>query len=55
MKLSLFAVGDDDQNIYAFAGASIRYIRQFEHIIEQNQNILSRITAHAAYNKHRTV
>jgi len=30
MKLSLFAVGDDDQNIYAFAGASIRYIRQFE-------------------------
>ncbi len=30
MRLSLFAVGDDDQNIYAFAGASIRYIRQFE-------------------------
>lgn len=30
MKLSLFAVGDDDQNIYAFAGASIRFIRQFE-------------------------
>lgn len=30
MKLSLFAVGDDDQNIYAFAGASIRHIRQFE-------------------------
>jgi ATP-dependent DNA helicase RecQ len=30
MKLSLFAVGDDDQNIYAFAGASIHYIRQFE-------------------------
>ncbi|WP_217900526.1 RecQ family ATP-dependent DNA helicase [Maliponia aquimaris] len=29
-RLSLFAVGDDDQNIYAFAGASIRYIRQFE-------------------------
>ena len=28
--LSLFAVGDDDQNIYAFAGASIRFIRQFE-------------------------
>src|SRR5690606_27724915 len=30
LRLSLFAVGDDDQNIYAFAGASIRYIRQFE-------------------------
>lgn len=30
LKLSLFAVGDDDQNIYAFAGASIQYIRQFE-------------------------
>ena len=30
MKLSLFAVGDDDQNIYAFAGASIEFIRKFE-------------------------
>ncbi|MER8983702.1 RecQ family ATP-dependent DNA helicase [Mesorhizobium sp. M0843] len=30
VQLSLFAVGDDDQNIYAFAGASIRFIRQFE-------------------------
>ena len=29
-KLSLFAVGDDDQNIYAFAGASVRFIRRFE-------------------------
>ncbi len=29
-RLSLLAVGDDDQNIYAFDGASIRYIRQFE-------------------------
>ncbi|PWJ21399.1 RecQ family ATP-dependent DNA helicase [Jannaschia seohaensis] len=29
-KLSLFAVGDDDQNIYAFAGASVDYIRRFE-------------------------
>ncbi|WP_323015175.1 RecQ family ATP-dependent DNA helicase [Devosia sp.] len=29
-KLSLFAVGDDDQNIYAFAGASIDFIRKFE-------------------------
>ncbi|MDP2520120.1 RecQ family ATP-dependent DNA helicase [Shimia thalassica] len=30
LKLSLFAVGDDDQNIYAFNGASIDYIRRFE-------------------------
>ncbi len=29
-RLSLFAVGDDDQNIYAFAGASISFIRKFE-------------------------
>ena len=30
LKISLFAVGDDDQNIYAFAGASIDFIRRFE-------------------------
>ncbi|EBA13445.1 RecQ family ATP-dependent DNA helicase [Roseobacter sp. CCS2] len=30
LKLSLFAVGDDDQNIYAFKGASIQYIRKFD-------------------------
>jgi len=30
MKLSLFAVGDDDQNIYSFAGASVEFIRRFE-------------------------
>ncbi|OUD11020.1 helicase [Marivivens niveibacter] len=29
-KLSLFAVGDDDQNIYSFTGASVSFIRQFE-------------------------
>jgi ATP-dependent DNA helicase RecQ len=29
-KLSIFAVGDDDQNIYAFSGASVEYIRRFE-------------------------
>jgi len=29
-KLNLFAVGDDDQNIYAFAGASVAFIRKFE-------------------------
>jgi ATP-dependent DNA helicase RecQ len=30
-RLSLFAVGDDDQNIYAFDGASVEFIRRFEH------------------------
>ena len=29
-KLSLFAVGDDDQNIYAFDGASSEFIYRFE-------------------------
>ena len=29
-RLSLFAVGDDDQNIYAFKGSSVEYIRRFE-------------------------
>jgi len=29
-RLSLMAVGDDDQNIYEFGGANVRYIRQFE-------------------------
>ena len=28
-RLSLFAVGDDDQNIYAFNGASTEFIRRF--------------------------
>jgi ATP-dependent DNA helicase RecQ len=30
LRISLFAVGDDDQNIYAFAGANIDFIRRFE-------------------------
>ncbi len=29
-RLSMFAVGDDDQNIYAFKGASVEYIRRIE-------------------------
>ena len=29
-KLTLLAVGDDDQNIYAFKGASVEFIRRFE-------------------------
>ncbi len=30
LRLSLFAVGDDDQNIYSFDGASVDFIRAFE-------------------------
>ena len=29
-RLNLFAVGDDDQNIYAFNGSSVEFIRRFE-------------------------
>ena len=29
-KLGIFAVGDDDQNIYAFTGSSVAFIRRFE-------------------------
>ena len=30
LKLNLIAVGDDDQNIYAFSGSSTKYIKRFE-------------------------
>ncbi|WP_029918042.1 RecQ family ATP-dependent DNA helicase [Pelobacter seleniigenes] len=30
-KLTIMAVGDDDQNIYSFRGANVTFIRQFEH------------------------
>ena len=29
-KLTIMAVGDDDQNIYTFRGANVRFIRQFQ-------------------------
>lgn len=46
---TLFAVGDDDQNIYAFAGASVKFIRQFEADYEARPTFLIenyRSTAH---------
>ena len=48
-KLSLFAVGDDDQNIYAFNGASTEFIRRFEEDYGPRPNYLTanyRSTAH---------
>ena len=48
-KLSLFAVGDDDQNIYAFAGASVQFIRRFEEDYRAKPTFLTdnyRSTAH---------
>lgn len=49
LKLSLFAVGDDDQNIYAFSGASVEYIRKFEEDYKAKPSFLVenyRSTAH---------
>ncbi|AZQ67949.1 RecQ family ATP-dependent DNA helicase [Silicimonas algicola] len=52
-RLSLFAVGDDDQNIYAFTGASVEFIRRFEedykaqpsHLIENYRSTANIIRA----------
>ena len=30
LKLSILAVGDDDQNIYAFRGTNVEFIRRFK-------------------------
>ena len=52
-RLSLLAVGDDDQNIYAFSGASVAFIRRFEeeyaarasHLIENYRSTANIIRA----------
>ena len=48
-KLTLFAVGDDDQNIYSFKGASVEFIRRFEEDYNSRPSYLTanyRSTAH---------
>ncbi len=40
LKLSILAVGDDDQNIYTFRGANVRFIRQFQQDYEAEVHYL---------------
>ena len=40
-KLTVLAVGDDDQNIYSFQGASTEYIRRFEEEYSARRNYLT--------------
>ncbi len=45
----LLVVGDDDQNIYSFGGASVKFIRQFEQDYDAKRSFLAenyRSTAH---------
>lgn len=57
-KLSLMVVGDDDQNIYAFGGANVRFIKQFTadyqartyHLIENYRS-----TAHIIHCANRVI
>ena len=63
-KLTILAVGDDDQNIYSFRGANIRFIRQFkddyqarEHYLVENYrssaHIIAAANAFIQHNKDR--
>ena len=63
-KLTIMAVGDDDQNIYTFRGANVTFIRQFEkdykarfhHLVENfrsTANIIAAGNAHIAVNRDR--
>jgi len=63
-KLTIMAVGDDDQNIYTFRGANVTFIRQFEkdykarfhHLVENfrsTANIISAGNAHISENRDR--
>jgi len=63
-KLTIMAVGDDDQNIYSFRGANVAFIRQFEadynaqfHYLVENfrstANIISAGNAHIFQNQDR--
>ena len=40
-RVSLLAVGDDDQNIYSFRGASVEYVRRFEEEYEAERVMLT--------------
>lgn len=63
-KLTIMAVGDDDQNIYTFRGANVAFIRQFErdykakfhHLVENfrsTANIIAAGNAHISANRDR--
>jgi len=63
-RLAIMAVGDDDQNIYTFRGANIRFIRQFQtdyskdvvYLIENyrsSKNIISAANALIRVNRDR--
>ena len=40
-RVSLFVVGDDDQNIYSFRGASVEYVRRFEEEYDAERVLLT--------------